>query len=177
MAIAISVKKGITDEGASKFFGDPTVPAEWENEFADEVIFLCQIRLKDIAALDAENVLPRSGYLYIFLDTSCYPYEPMIRINEGEPDTVLECFNDISEEFTALTVGWEMSFSPTDDTAEGIRLFGKPTDWSYAEQPPKLLLQYDPLATDMPFIEDVDGFVYLFYKDDVTKATLHIERS
>lgn len=177
MAIAISVKKGTEDEGASKFFGDPTVPAEWEDSFEDELIFFCQIRLEDIAELDTEGKLSHEGYLYIFLDTSDHPYQPVVRIYDGEPDTVIDDFNDISEEFSPLCEGWEMSFTAADDKSKGIRLFGVPSDWSYEEQPPELFMQFDPLASDMPFMNEIDGFAYLFYGSGITDLKMHLERS
>ena len=177
MAISINVKKGISSEEVSKFFGSPTVPADWLNGFDDEVIFLCQIRLADIAALDTNNILPHEGYLYIFLDTSSYPFKPLVRLYDGEPDTVIDDFNNISEEFSALTEGWEMAFSSAPDDSFGIRLFGVPYDWGYAGRPPKLFMQYDPLDTEIPFMQEIDGFLYFFYDKDITEMTLHIERT
>lgn len=69
-AIGMRVRRAeITDDpGVSKFFGDPTVPNAWCDNWPDDVIFFCQLRLDDIAALDKEDRLPHKGYLYIFLD-------------------------------------------------------------------------------------------------------------
>ena len=63
------------------------------------------------------------------------------------------------------------------DDSYGIRLFGVPYDWGYAGRPPKLFMQYDPLDTDMPFMQEIDGFLYFFYDKDITQMTLHIERT
>ena len=181
MAIGITLKKADKngDPGKSKFFGDPVVPNAWAERDFGEQIFFCQINLADIAALDTENRLPRTGWLYVFLDTEVYPYKPAVYYYDGEPDTVLDAFNEFDPAFARLTQAWEMTFAPTDDEAEGIRLFGVPTDWNYAEQAPKLFMQFDPLAYPLGFMDDVDGFAYFFYgdDDDVENVRLHVERS
>ena len=100
-----------------------------------------------------------------------------MKIYDGEPDTVIDDFNDISDEFSALCEGWEMTFSETDDKSDGNRLFGVPCDWGYDEQPPELFMQYDPLSADMPFMDEIDGFLYFFYGDDITDLKMHTERS
>ena len=46
------------------------------------------------------------------------------------------------------------------------KLFGNPSDWNYADVPPKLLLQYDPLDNEMDFLDTLDGFVYFFFGED-----------
>ena len=62
-AIGIKIKKadGDHDPCASKFFGAPVVPEEWQERFSEDVIFFAQIRLSDIAELDTENKLPHTG--------------------------------------------------------------------------------------------------------------------
>ena len=64
-AIKITAKKAPEgyDLGASKFFGTPTVPLSWNDDFDDDEIFFCQIKLSDIAQLDTENRLPHTGTL------------------------------------------------------------------------------------------------------------------
>lgn len=103
------------------------------------------------------------------------PYTPVVLFSESEPDTVIDDFNDIGEEYAPLTEGWAMSFLEAADDSDGIRLFGKPSGWPYADDAPELLLQYDPLASDMPFLSSVDGYAWLFRKRD--GYTLHIERT
>ena len=58
------------------------------------------------------------------------------------------------------------------------RLFGVPSDWNYMDEPPKLLMQYDPLDNDMDFLDTLDGFVYLFFGEnekDLSAVTLREE--
>ncbi len=171
-AIKINLKKADEkyDLGTSKFFGDPTVPAEWADRFAEDVIFLCQIELSNIAELDKENRLPHKGYLYFFLDTECYPYDAWIEYYGGEPDTVLENFNSIVPEFEHLNEAFIMSFEECEEIAGGTRLFGVPSSGyepdGSAES--ELLMQFDPLEIKTGFLDHIDGYAYIFYN---TKKT------
>ena len=62
MAIKITARaaEGEYDLGASKFLGNPTIPGEWLDDFSEDTMFFCQIRLSDIAHLDKENKLPKT---------------------------------------------------------------------------------------------------------------------
>ena len=177
MAIGITVTKGAKDDIVSKFLGAPAIPSEWENDFSEKVIFLCQIKLSDIAKLDPEKLLPHTGYLYVFLDTSEYPYKPIVRISKTKPDMAIDDFNMIFEQFEPLNEPWSIKFSETDAKSGGIKLFGEPAAWSSEEQPAKLFMQFDPKESDMPFLKDIDGYAYLFYSDDITEQTMFIERT
>lgn len=171
MAIGIKVKKaeGAHDLSASKFFGTPTVPLAWEDDFCEDEIFLCQIRMSDIAPLDEENALPHKGYLYVFLDVSegDYHLRPIIRYSENEPQLAFDEFNADIEGYGHLTEDWLMEFFPAEEDYDGMRLLGVPSDWNYEEDPPKLFLQYDPLEAPMGFLEQIDGYVYVFFDDDL----------
>ncbi len=166
-AIGITVTKAPEkyDLGASKFFGTPTVPAEWKSKFEDTQMFFCQIRLSDVAELDVENKLPHTGYLYIFLDVNEYPYKAQVLHYDGEPDTALDGFNEEIAAPENRCEAWLMSFSKVEEDAEGIKLLGEPADWPY-EETVRLLMQYDPLASDMGFRDSIDGFAYFVYADD-----------
>lgn len=181
-AIGIHVTKArdTYDLGASKFFGAPTIPGNWLDTFGEDELFLCQIRCRDIAALDPEQQLPHTGYLYLFLNVNHSPYQPRVRYFDGEPDTVVDGFNDELEGIACPTDAWLMSFSEAEEDAEGLRLLGIPADWSYAEPAPAVLLQYDPLASDMGFLDSLDGYGYFLFgarKDDWTGICYREERS
>ena len=169
-AIKITAKKAAQgyDLGASKFFGTPTVPLAWEDDFDDDEIFFCQIRLADIAELDAENRLPHSGYLYVFLHTEDGNYNLCadVRYHGGEPELAIDDFNAAVEGYERYTEAYLMQFSRADEDEICTRLFGVPSDWSYGEEPPRLLMQYDPLDNEMDFLDTIDGFVYLFFGED-----------
>ena len=169
-AIRIKVKKAPEgyDLGASKFFGTPTVPLAWEEDFDDDEIFLCQIRLSDIAELDRENRLPHTGYLYIFLHTEDGKYHlgADVRYHDSEPDLAIDDFNAAVEDYERYTEAYLMEFSEVDEDEICTRLFGVPSDWTHEDAPPKLLMQYDPLDSQIGFLDSLDGFVYFFFCDD-----------
>ncbi len=182
MAIKISATKATPgyDLGASKFFGTPTIPRAWVEEFDEDEIFFCQIRLADIRALDPENRLPHTGYLYIFLHTEHgnWRLRADVRYYDGEPDMALEDFNEAVEGYERYNEAWLMAFGKTEESEICTRLFGVPCDWNYGEEPPKLLMQYDPLDNEMGFLNSLDGFVYLFFGEDdrhFDQVTLHEE--
>jgi hypothetical protein len=141
------------------------IPAEWLDMFSDDVIFFAQIRLADIAELDTENKLPHTGYLYLFLDVEMmYQYQVMAYYYNGEPNVVIDDFNEIEPRFAHLNEDWLMSFEPADDAADGIKLFGVPS--SGYEGDGELLLQFDPLAENTGFLDNIDGYAYFFFGKD-----------
>lgn len=162
IGIRVTAAEGDYDLAASKFFGSPTVPGEWADDFDEDVLFLCQFRLADLAALDTEDRLPHTGYLYIFLDTAegDYHLQPDVRYYPGEPDTVLEDFNGSVTDYERFREPWLMSFEEVDEDETCTRLFGVPSDWNYEDEPPRLLMQFDPLDSDMGFLDHLDGFLY-----------------
>ena len=169
-AIKITAKKAPKDYdlGASKFFGTPTVPPAWNGDFYDDELFFCQIRLSDIAELDKENKLPHTGYLYVFLHTDDGKYHlgADVRYYDGEPELAIDDFNATVEEYEKYTEAYLMEFSEVDEDEICTRLFGVPSDWNYVDEPPRLLMQYDPLDNEMDFLDTLDGFVYLFFGED-----------
>lgn len=75
--------------GNSKIGGKPHVPADFVWPYYtgtnyDEVTasrplsFIAQFNLAELAALDLDNILPHTGYLYFFydLDTMCWGFDP-----------------------------------------------------------------------------------------------------
>ena len=170
MAIGIKVKKAPADHnlGASKFFGTPTVPLAWEGDFYEDEIFLCQINLADIAHLDKENCLPHAGYLYIFLHTDGgdYNLEADVRYFEGEPELAIDDFNLEVDGYGRFNDAYLMEFYEVDDAEDCTRLLGIPSDWNYEDTPPKLLFQFDPLDSEMGFLDHLDGFLYFFFGKD-----------
>lgn len=178
-AIKITAKKAPEgyDLAASKFFGTPTVPLAWGEDFYDDEFFLGQIRLSDIAGFDKENRLPHTRYLYFFLHTENGKYDlgADVRYHDGEPELAVDDFNTSVEDFERYTDAYLMEFSETDEDEVCTRLFGVPSDWYYEDTPPKLLLQHDPLDNEMNFLDDSDGFLYFFLgeeENDFEKVTL-----
>lgn len=183
-AIGIKAQKAPEgyDLGASKLFGTPTVPSSWEDTFDEDEIFFCQIRLSEIAALDTENALPHTGYLYIFLHTAEgeYHLSPDVRYSEGEPTLAYDGFNAAVEGYERYTEAYLLSFERTEKDADGTKLLGTPSGWSARDAHAPLFFQYDPLADDTGFLSHIDGYLYFFFgKDtrDLTSVTLTTEYS
>ena len=170
MAIGIKVKKAPSDYdlGASRFFGSPTVPLTWDGDFYEDEIFLCQIRLEDISRLDKENRLPHTGYLYIFLRTGGgdYDLEADVRYFDGEPELAIDDFNLAVRGYEKFGDAYLMEFCEVGDSEACTRLLGVPSDWNYESEPPMLLLQFDPLDSEMGFLDHLDGFLYFFFGED-----------
>ena len=170
MAIHLKVRKaeGDYDLGASKFLGNPTLPSNLSNAFGEDVIFLLQIRLSDIAELDEDNILPHTGYLYFFLDVSNTEYSmtPIVKYSKKEPTDCLNGFNDIVDGYEEYVDDYLIEFEKCDDYATGNKLLGKPNDWNYAEEPRELLLQFDPLDCEMGIFSHLDGLLYFFLGND-----------
>lgn len=172
-SIAIKVEKaaGEHDYTQSKFFGSPTVPNEWVERFYDDIIFLAQIRLSDIAEHDPDNILPHSGYLYFFLDAEMYPSDQLyvwVEYYDGEPDTIIDDFNELSPLPCGLNEDWLISFGAAPPDADGTKLLGLPSGAAGEDASlPKLLLQYDPLDFEgVPYLENVDGYAYVLFGRD-----------
>ena len=78
----------------SKMFGSPVFPLHFlEENNLDELFFVMQINLREIQ--DYQDYLPKEGYIYIFLDTSRYPYTPKVIYTNEE---VIEVYDDINEQ-------------------------------------------------------------------------------
>ena len=170
MAIRLKLHKanGEYDLGASKFLGSPVLPKKWLNMFNEQTIFLMQLRLSDIKDLDEENLLPHEGYLYIFLDVSNseYSLKPLVKYTKSEPTHCLNGFNDIVDGYEQYVDDYLIEFEKCDDFANGNKLFGKPSDWPYAEEPDDLLLQFDPLDSEMGLFSHLDGLIYFCFSKD-----------
>ena len=169
-AIRIKIKPADEnyDLAASKFFGTPTIPGEWLSDFDEYTMFFCQIRLADIANSDTENILPHTGYLYVFLDTyeSEFNLVPIVRYYDGEPDTAVDDFNAEVPEYEQFTEAYLMEFSECEDYGDGTKLLGIPRSIPEEDTEGKMLMQFDPLDTDMGFLSHLDGFFYLFFGED-----------
>lgn len=186
-AIAVSVEKvvGEHDLGQSKFFGSPTVPSDWQDRFHDDIVFLAQIRLADIAEFDYDNRLPHTGYLYIFLDAEMYPSAQLdvwVEYYPGEPDTVIDDFNIMSPISDGLNDDWIITFHYADVNEDGTKLFGFPSGAINENgDKPNLLLQYDPLNFDgVPFLNNLDGYAYVFFgkdENDLESVSYTVEKS
>ncbi len=173
------------DPTRSRFFGDPAIPKWMAEEIEEDEVFLAQIRLSDIAALDTENILPHEGWLYFFIkaeDGSAWtPKQAVVRYSKDAPEVVLVDFNAESTIPDKMNETWLVAFETAEeDNDSGMKLLGVPFDWNYADPAPHLLLQYDPLHSPSSFLEEMDGVAYFFAGKDMEKfsdAVWHAEYS
>lgn len=157
------------DPSVSKFLGSPTLPEGMLETLEGDVIFLLQINLEEIKDLDRENRLPHTGYLYFFLNVAdgIYDLKPIVKYAPGEPTVLVDNFNEIVEGFEPFVEEYPIEFELVDEEGDGFgtKLFGVPADWNYAEEPPKLLLQFDPLEPGLGIFDSIDGLLYFFFDE------------
>ena len=170
-AIALKVRKvepgEQIDEGCSKFFGSPCLPTA-DDPYPDDGVFFAQIRCEDLRDLDPECRLPHEGYLYFFLDAEMYPSDDlymMVNHTLEEPKYII---NDYNEEcnIKGLTDTYVITFEKVDAGYSGTKLLGYPSnDVDDNDDRGGLLLQYDPLEFDVPFLSTCDGYAFVFFGD------------
>ena len=183
-AIGIKIKPAgdVYDVKSSKFFGAPAIPREWlDDRFTADEMFFCQIRLSDIATFDSENKLPHEGYLYVFLRTAKGKnnFELVLRDYNGEPNVVVEWFNEPVDGYAHLRSDYLMEFFEVEEGYAGTKLLGTPVNWSL-ETPPRVLFQFNPKDTDAGFLEDLNGYLYLLFgedESDLSQVELYLEGS
>ncbi len=104
--------------GVSKLNGSPVFPLNFfmENEL-DELYFVAQINLKEIN--NYQEYLPKTGYLYIFLDVSSYPYTPKVLYTNDE---IKEVYDDINDYFDCFGdyKGYQLTFSTSEESPHYI---------------------------------------------------------
>ena len=171
-AIAMKVRKvepgEEIDEGCSKFFGSPTVPESLKDPYPDDGVFFAQIRCEDLGDLDPECRLPHEGYLYFFLDAEMYPSDDlymMVNHTLEEPKYILDDYNEECN-IKGLTDTYVITFEKVDAGYSGTKLLGYPSnDVDDNDDRGGLLLQYDPLEFDVPFLSTCDGYAFVFFGD------------
>lgn len=170
----IKIETRPTDDplfGKSKWWGEPDMPENlgWPTvtvtdedgeTYDDTLTFVCQIRCADIAALDAEGMLPHEGILYFFaaldyflgdMDTPAYPgmgqWRPeYYRVLYAPPCDNLHTHHVNYPDGTPATMPAEaVCFTACDKSGDGMRLLGMPyLDEVRSDMPGMLsLLQVD----------------------------------
>ena len=173
-AIAMKVRKvqpgEKIDETCSKFFGMPCLPESMQPDpYPDDGVFFAQIRCKDIKDLDPECRLPHEGYLYFFLDAEMYPSDQlymMVDHSLEEPNFVIDDYNECCN-IKGLTDTYVITFEKVDAGYDGTKLLGYPSnDVDDSDDRTGLLLQYDPLDFDVPFLSTLDGYAFVFFGEN-----------
>lgn len=161
--ILMKIRKGCGDHfiGASKFFGAPLIPENIKDKVRG-LIFLCQIKLEDIAELDPDNLLPHSGYLYFFVDKKQSKPSPVVLYTNKQPDTALIAYN-AGKSNADIDADWPIIFEKCGEYDDGLRLLGKTKVSKFCEK--KVLLQYDSMFSVYHFWDDTPTKIFFICKD------------
>ena len=153
-------------EGQSKWWGSPDLPLDMDYPCASDgepLLFVCQIRLEDIAQYDTENLLPHTGMLYFFADMAEYVEsldgfsgdehnglgewsEGCYRVLYSPTCENLEPFVVVyDDDEPAFLEAEKILFSEVGDNHDSFKLLGRPYYDEIAEQYPDkyCLLQID----------------------------------
>ena len=172
-AISMKVRKVLPDEeydeACSRFFGSPCVPESLKEPYPDDGVFFAQIRCEDLKDLDPECRLPHEGYLYFFLDAEMYPSDQLYMMVDHTLEDLKYVIDDYNEEsnIKGLDDTYIITFEKVDADYDGTKLLGTPSNnVDDNDDRNGLLLQYDPLDFDVPFLATCDGYAYVFFGDD-----------
>lgn len=167
MAIGLQFQR-VTDslEGQSKWWGAPDLPLDMDYPCASDgepLLFVCQIRLEDIAQYDTEGLLPHTGMLYFFADMAEY-VAPLEGISGEEHNGLGEwsqsCYKVIysptcdnletfevldDDDEPAFLEAEKIIFSEVGNNHDSFKLLGRPYYDEIAEEYPDdiCLLQID----------------------------------
>ena len=170
-AIALKIRKVKNgeeiDESCSKFYGAPTLPESLLNNYPEECVFFLQINCEELKDLDPDNRLPHKGYLYFFLDAQMYPSDEfgiLVNYTLEIPKYIIDDFNENSPIDEGLNEPYIITFEKVDKYYEGTKLLGCPSNYvSEYNDKLDLLLQYDPLEFNVPFLSTCDGYAFVFF--------------
>lgn len=170
-AIALKVRKvkpgEVIDESCSKFFGKPCLPESLKDAYPDDSVFFAQINCAELKELDPDNRLPHEGYLYFFLDAEMYPSEDLYVLVDHsleKPKYVIDDYNESSPICEGLNEAYIISFEKVPADYNGTKLLGCPSNnVDDSNLRPGLLLQYDPMEFDVPFLTTCDGYAFVFF--------------
>ena len=182
--------------GQSKWWGEPDMPetlaypealvTEDGDSWQDPLTFVCQIRLEDIAALDAEGLLPHEGMLYFFaaldyflgdIEAPSYPgmgqWQPQhFRVLYAPNCEALHTHHVLAADGTPANLPAEaITFTASDANDDGQRLLGLPYIEDVREAMPGMLslLQVDEDDRWGLTFHDCGTLNFLIRPDDLKK--------
>ncbi len=151
--------------GKSHWWGAPDLPKDQpfpyemvrdgEDEYPEPLTFVCQIRLRDIAELDPEGLLPHHGMLYFFapldyhlgnLDSPLdHHTSPVVIYSEEENDLEPYEMHWEGTEESIFEPAEEIVFSKADGSGDGHRMLCRPYQDEVVDEHPDhiCLLQID----------------------------------
>ncbi len=187
IAVKINVAPEETDcdYACSRFMGSPLIPLSWKEKAEQGTLdiyendaFWFQVNFAELSWVQG-TALPTQGYLYVFLNLTEYPYT--IRSyyydgSEGEPTCVIDGFNEGFDAYGLMKTSYPITFTCCACCEEGMKLRGNPAMGEYEGK--NLFMQYDPLDSPMKFLKEIDGYGYIFMKEDgLTDMDFIIERT
>ena len=182
--------------GQSKWWGEPDMPetlaypealvTEDGDSWQDPLTFVCQIRLEDIAALDAEGLLPHEGMLYFFaaldyflgdIEAPSYPgmgqwQSQHFRVLYAPNCEALHTHHVLAADGTPANLPAEaITFTASDANDDGQRLLGLPYIEDVREAMPGMLslLQVDEDDRWGLTFHDCGTLNFLIRPDDLKK--------
>ena len=162
--IAIKIKDKCDITG-SKFFGEAYLPEKWieGDEFSYTEVFICQINLEEVAALDEQKLLPDKGYLYFFMDFDVKPVNGIVRYSES-PDACT-FFNEDAEADYDVETEYAIEFFKAGDAPAGLLAKHKKL---YDNE--VCLLKFTPdTLSDMDFLSGTDGAIMFVIDKEALK--------
>lgn len=121
-------------KGASRFGGDADVPAgfEWPHRKGQPLDLIAQLKLSEIAALDEDGLLPKTGWLCFFYALNQMPPAVGLHPNDRNAWQVIHFDGDAG----TLT---RMSESPSDEFPQYGMRFWQEWNLPFTEEEPTLL--------------------------------------
>ncbi len=112
MSIKIKLKVGEYELDKSKFFGETLMPEIWlkQDIFEETEVFFCHINLEEASQFDSQNLLPKTGHLFFFIDFEKTPVKAVVRYYGGELDATAN-FNECIDCDYEVEEGYQIEFS------------------------------------------------------------------
>lgn len=148
MAIQLNTKPSDKDlRGKSHWWGAPDLPEDMacpyvlinegtDDEYAEPLTFVCQIRCDEIAEYDKEGLLPHEGMLYFFAPLDYFLGEDDSPLDQFTKPVVI--YNNSTVGLVPYEINWEdtgesifraaeeIIFSEQQDKSDGILMLGRP---------------------------------------------------
>ncbi len=161
MSIKISRKKGGYEIDKSKFFGETLISEKWFSNdlFSEGEMFFCHLNLEEVSKFDKDNVLPKSGHLFFFLDFDKTPVEAVVRYCEGGLDASVN-FNECYESDYEIEQGYNLEFERSNNKSSILSNYKK-----LKEDEVCLLSYYPDEFKDLDFLKgDVKAIHFIIGK-------------
>lgn len=173
------VENELQDElDSSKFFGSPVFPEGLLECLDPDDVFIGQINLEDIK--NYNDVLPKEGVLYFFININMYPYQGKVVYSNKERYLVVDDINDEFIEGYQIPKAMYMEFYEVDDDINtkceynwedfGIQMLGDYPDFieeEYCLTDYRCLLMIDAMEVEIfPNFGSYDGYIFFMIREE-----------